>query len=221
MNHYELLSIDPGASSEVIKKACRKMIHAINSLEDKNDQEKSSLVDAVHNIRACLTDKEQREIYDTSIGIETVPESWSSSSPRWLAGLPPLHPTRPRPAPISRPSRQPSVPSSEMTPFGEFGSAMVPFGGDMFGGSGLFGSGLLQSMSQTMSQSMSQSMSDSIIPRELQEHVSAAPAHGSFTFMEFSRRRVSDGWEESGVHRTGDLNHDNVTERRFARHKAT
>ena len=210
MNHYELLRADPSASPEVIKKACKKMIHAINMIQDKTDQEKSLLVDAVHKIRACLTDNEQRELYDRSIGIETVPENWRSESPIWLAELPPLHPMRHRPTPISRPSSRPQHTSAgyELAPFTEFGGAMVPFGGDVFGGSTPFGNGLLRSMSE------------SIIPRELQEHASAAPAHGSFTFMEFSRRRVSDGWEESGVHRTGDLNNDNVTERHFARHKA-
>ncbi|CAM9877075.1 unnamed protein product [Phaeothamnion confervicola] len=195
MTYYSILSIDPSASVRDIRGACKRMISAIRGMESKSDYEKSQLIEAVTEMRTILTDPSKRATYDESIGIETVSKWDSTAAPRWLVPMGTHHHS-----PITPPrahAHANGFSDTQLVPFDQWS----PFSSGMMKG-----------------------MFESIIPTDIQQVAKNASSigsssNGSFTFLEFKRTRGSDGWHESGVHQMGDLNRDNLVEKRFSRHQ--
>lgn len=237
-NLYDAIGVNADASADKIKRKTRKLINDVKESDNRNSK-KNELIRFFKGARETLTDRDAREEYDRSIGIETI--SASNEQTESMVPFDHVHVEH---------QHDPFHPSilgalGALSTFGSVGSigsigSIGPVGpvGPVgavrpirpIGSMGPVGSGSASASSSTSSGPLSlvgmlgadiQDMfSNSIVPEELSASscVSGGLKPGNFQVLEYTKvRNPGGGFDEFGYTRHGDLRNDRVTEKRFER----
>lgn len=238
-NLYDAIGVNADASAEKIKRKTRKLINDVKESDNRNSK-KNELIRFFKGARETLTDRDAREEYDRSIGIETI----SSSNEQTESMVPFDHDVD------VEHQHDPFHPSilgalgalSTFGPIGSIGSIgpvgpLGPVGAvrsiRRIGSMGTVGSGSASASTARAADSpgplslvgmlgadIQDMFSNSIVPEELSASscVSGGLKPGNFQVLEYTKvRNPGGGFDEFGYTRHGDLRNDRVTEKRFER----